>query len=137
MTAAPSVGSSVALSIGGLVASILGLGVYGLATLAKKDRSMTALEKAFNTLVILLCQRANETDETNEKLRKELADRPTREQLEAEQKRGLHLNDELNGLRRKNEELTKSRDELATQLDRALKGDRKTTRRRRPEARPA
>lgn len=98
---------------------------------------MTALEKAFNTLVILLCQRANETDEANEKLRKELADRPTREQLDAEKNRNLHLNDEVNLLRRRVEEVTKMHHDACDSLDRALKGDRKTARRRRPEARPA
>jgi hypothetical protein len=115
------------LGVGGIIGAILGLGVYGLA---KKDKSMTALEKAFNGLVVLLCQRAAEDDQTIDKLRKELSERPTREQLNASEKSALHLQDEVSMLKRKTQDLTE-------QLELALKGGRKPEAKRRGPTRPA
>jgi hypothetical protein len=107
------------VGIGGILAAVLGLGVYALA---KKDKTMTALEKALGGVVVLLWQRVSESEEAIEKLRKERDARPTREQLNAAEQDMLHQTDELNMTRRKVEELTKQRDELSGQLDRCMKG---------------
>lgn len=58
------------------------LAPFFASLLTKKDKTMTTLEKAFTTLVGLLCQRLSESEETVEKLRKDLSDRPTRESFD-------------------------------------------------------
>lgn len=68
---------------------------------------MTSLEEAFNTLTILLCQRLAgiiESERVLEKqiaaLQRDLAERPTREELATSQQRELRLGDEVRVLQR-------------------------------------
>ena len=64
---------------------------------------MTPLEKAFNALVLLLCQDIARKNE----LIAELEKRPTRESLAAAEQRALRAGDELAVLRQQNIELQK------------------------------
>jgi hypothetical protein len=96
---------------GGLIAA--GVLPYLLWTLLKKkEKPMSPLEKAFNALVVLLCQEVAKKDEQLEALHRELRDRPTQEQLRAAERRELLKGDEANDLRSKLEAVTKERDEL-------------------------
>lgn len=68
-----------AVGLWGLLAGGAMLGVVPhLFAKRMKEKSMTALEKAFNGLVVLLCQKVAEGEDTIEKLRKELVERPTK-----------------------------------------------------------
>lgn len=109
-----------------------GLGAFFLGALPylfaeMKEKGMTQLEKAFNSLLILLCQQLAEKDEQVVKLQKDLAERPTREQLNASEQRALRLGDEMASLRREIDELGKQNKTLLAQTPQA-------SRRRRPEA---
>jgi hypothetical protein len=91
-----SIGAGVGLLMPWLIISML-----------KKERTMSPLEKAFNALVILLCQEVAKKDEQLDKLRTELDARPTREQLTAAEQRELRAGDELHKLQRQVADLEK------------------------------
>lgn len=68
---------------------------------------MSPLEKAFNSIVILLCQEISKKDAELEKLQDELAARPKRAQLAAAEQRELRANDSVHTLQRRVIELEK------------------------------
>jgi hypothetical protein len=92
--------------------AVLGMLPFMYAMFKKEEKPMSPLEKAFNALVVLLCQEVTKKDEQLEALHRELRDRPTREQLRATERRELLKGDEVNDLRSKLEAVTKERDEL-------------------------
>jgi len=99
--------------LGGTVAALLaGWGLWA----KRRDEPMTAVEKAYNALVILLCQSVADKDALLQKLQADLAVRPTNEVYQAAVKRELVLGDELRVARRECEELRKKLDECGPEL---------------------
>ena len=110
----------------GALWGILGGFGYALVDDAKKETAlMTALEKAFNGLIPLLCDRLAEAQSTIEKLRRELAERPIQAQLDAAENRERAAFGEATKLR---EEVTR----LRTQITNIASGSASSKRRTAP-----